>query len=230
MRILTLIPARGGSKRLPGKNIKPLGGKPLINWTIESAHGIAEICDILVSTDNTEIATIAEAAGAFVPWLRPSEIATDEATSVDVASHALDWYEKEHGNVDGLLLLQPTSPFRTKETVQKGILEFSQNFCETIIGVSKVNTNPMLMVKRVEDHIIPLDFAHGLKGQSQYFSETYIVNGALYLISPFNFRNERTLFTSKMRPLIMEDDNEAIDIDTLSDFLKSERIEKKMRK
>lgn len=229
MRILTLIPARGGSKRLPGKNIKPLGGKPLINWTIESAHGIAEICDILVSTDDTEIAATAKAAGAFVPWLRPSELATDEATSVAVAGHALDWYEKEYGNVDGLLLLQPTSPFRTRETIQRGILEFSQNFCETIIGVSKANENPMLMVKKVENHIIPLDFAHGLKRQPQHFGETYIVNGAFYLLSPVNFRKERTFFTSKMRPLIIEDDNEAIDIDTLSDFLESERIEKKMR-
>lgn len=230
MRILTLIPARGGSKRLPGKNIKPLGGKPLINWTIESANGIAEICDILVSTDDTEIAAVAKAAGAFVPWLRPSELATDAATSVAVAGHALDWYEKEYGNVDGLLLLQPTSPFRTRETVQRGILEFSQNFCETIIGVSKASENPMLMVKKVESHIVPLDFSNGLKEQSQCVGETYIVNGAFYLVSPFNFRNERTFFTSKMRPLIMEDDNEAIDIDTVSDFLKSEAIEKKMRK
>jgi very-short-patch-repair endonuclease len=98
MRILTLIPARGGSKRLPGKNIKPLGGKPLINWTIESANRIPEICDILVSTDDTEIASIAKAAGAFVPWLRPSELATDKATSVD-AKVLLDEHYRSHSSI-----------------------------------------------------------------------------------------------------------------------------------
>ena len=115
MRILALIPARSGSKRVPDKNIRLLGGKPLIVWTIVMALGITGICDVLVSTDSIEIQTISSAAGAKVPWLRPDQIATDEASSVDVAIHALDWYEKECGEIGGLLLLQPTSPFRTKE-------------------------------------------------------------------------------------------------------------------
>jgi CMP-N-acetylneuraminic acid synthetase len=90
MRILAVIPARGGSKRLPKKNIKPLGGKPLINWSIEAIRGISEICEVLVSTDDSEIASIAKQAGASVPWLRPSHLSTDTASSVDVALHALD--------------------------------------------------------------------------------------------------------------------------------------------
>jgi CMP-N-acetylneuraminic acid synthetase len=91
MRILVLIPARGGSKRLPGKNIKLLGGKPLINWSIESILGISAVCDILVSTDDSEIAEIARQAGASVPWLRPANLSTDTASTVDVALHTLDW-------------------------------------------------------------------------------------------------------------------------------------------
>ena len=101
MRILALVPARGGSKRLPRKNIRILAGKPLINWTIEVAKGIPEICEILVSTDDPEIASIAKSAGATVPWLRPKILATDESTSAEVALHALDWYETDNEKIDG---------------------------------------------------------------------------------------------------------------------------------
>ena len=101
MRILALVTARAGSKRLPGKNIRPLGGKPLIVWSIDIAKNIREICDILVSTDCPDIAAVSQKAGAYVPWLRPAELATDTASSVDVAIHALDWYEAEKGAVDG---------------------------------------------------------------------------------------------------------------------------------
>ena len=113
MKILALVTARGGSVRLPGKNLRQLGGKPLINWSIEIAQDIPEICEILVSTDNESIADISREAGALVPWLRPQEVSTNEPSSVDVALHTLNWYEAEKGIVDGLLLLQPTSPFRS---------------------------------------------------------------------------------------------------------------------
>ena len=100
MKILALITARSGSKRIPDKNIKKLCGKPLINWSIDAAKGIEDICDILVSTDSTIIAEIADTAGATVPWIRPEEIATDSSSSVDVSLHALDWYQGEIGKVD----------------------------------------------------------------------------------------------------------------------------------
>ena len=127
MRILAFITARGGSKRLPGKNIRSLGGNPLIVWSIEVAKDISDICDILVSTDDSAIAETAKDAGALVPWLRPEELATDTAKSADVCLHGLEWYESEKGRVDGLLLLQPTSPFRTRETVLRGIELFRKN-------------------------------------------------------------------------------------------------------
>lgn len=95
MRILALITARGGSKRLPGKNIKLLGEKPLVIWSIDVLRDITEISDILVSTDDPKIADICRKAGAYVPWLRPSELSSDSSSSVDVAIHALDWYEEK---------------------------------------------------------------------------------------------------------------------------------------
>ena len=126
MKILALVTARGGSVRLPGKNIRLLGGKPLIYWSIETAQGIPEIIEILVSTDDESIAEASRETGALVPWLRPRELATNEASSVDVALHALNWYEAERTVVDGLLLLQPTSPFRSRNTVLNGISLFEK--------------------------------------------------------------------------------------------------------
>ena len=143
MRILALITARGGSKRVPGKNIRPLGGRPLIVWSIDLARGIPEICDILVSTDDAEILEIARGAGALAPWLRPAELATDSAASVDVCLHALDWYEDARGKVDGLMLLQPTSPFRSRATVLRGIGLFRDNQRRSVLGVSRAASHPL---------------------------------------------------------------------------------------
>ena len=125
MKILALVLARGGSKRLPRKNSLPLGGKPLIQWSIDAAKGVEHIIDVMVSTDDKDIANISREGGALVPWLRPAHLATDESSSAESALHAVDWYESEKGPIDGLLLLQPTSPFRSKAMIKKGI-EFSQ--------------------------------------------------------------------------------------------------------
>jgi len=126
MKILAVIPARGGSKRVPGKNIRYLGGKPLICWTIESVKGIPEVTDILVSTDDEKIAEVARTAGTSVPWLRPRPLATDTSKAIDVVLYEINRYEKEFHKIDGVLFLQPTSPFRKIETIRTGI-EFYRN-------------------------------------------------------------------------------------------------------
>ena len=173
MKILALIPARGGSKRLPGKNIKLLGDKPLINWTIEVAQDIPEICEILVSTDNSEIASIAKVAGAKVPWLRPAHLSTDVATSVDVAIHAIDWYEKEICRIDGLMLLQPTSPFRTKLTIQEGINLFKEFNQQPIIGVSPSQSHPQWALKQQGEFIVPFMKDHKIGIRSQELTASF---------------------------------------------------------
>ena len=155
LKILALIPARGGSKRILGKNIRPLGGRSLILWSIDAAKEISEICNIMVSTDDPATAEIARNAGVLVPWLRPAELASDTATSVDVALHALDWYEKEKGMVDGLLLLQPTSPFRSRETIERGIWLFHQHHFRTVIGVSPATSHPMWCFRIEGDQMKP---------------------------------------------------------------------------
>lgn len=224
MKILALITARGGSKRLPGKNIRVLDGKPLIVWSIDVAKGIPEICDILVSTDDAAIASICKAAGALVPWLRPAELATDTASSVDVVLHALDWYEAEAGAVDGILLLQPTSPFRTKKTVVKGIELYMQNEKQTILGVSPTNAHPMWALKIQGAYLVPFIQEHGLEARSQDLPPAYVVNGSFYLISPPELRARRSFVGIKTIPLFIETPREALDIDTEWDFKMAEIV------
>jgi CMP-N,N'-diacetyllegionaminic acid synthase len=218
MRILALITARGGSKRLPGKNIRSLGGKPLVVWSIDAVREIPEICDILVSTDAPEIATVCSEAGAYVPWLRPAELASDTAGSVDVALHALNWYETEKGKVDGLILLQPTSPFRSKETVRRGIELFRNNNRQSVIGVSATHAHPMWTLRMEGDYLVPYLEEHGFGMRSQDLPPAYVWNGVLFLISPEELRERRNFVGLKSTPLIIESSQEAMDIDTEWDW------------
>ncbi len=218
MKILAVIPARGGSKRLPGKNIKSLGGRPLITWSIDIAKNIPDVCDILISTDDPSIASVSSAAGALVPWLRPSELATDTATSVDAVLHALDWYEAEHGMVDGVLLLQPTSPYRSRETILKGMQQFNLQR-RSVVAVSEVKVDPSRCFFIQE---------RGLKmcvsASENTQGAAYAVNGALYLISPDELRKNRSFFSGTSVPLIVNSQRESLDIDDDFDWWLAERM------
>lgn len=222
-KILALIPARGGSKRLPGKNKRLLGGMPLVLWSISATRGIAEICDVMVSTDDPEIAQISADAGAMAPWLRPLELATDVATSVDVAIHALDWYEINKSPVDGLLLLQPTSPFRTRTTIQKAIDLFSENAGLPVVSVSPTHHHPMWTMKLAAGLLVPYLDEHGLNMRSQDLPTAFVVNGNIYLVTPSHLRDQRSFFGAKTVPLLLESQIESIDIDTDWDFAIAEK-------
>ena len=218
MKILVLITARGGSKRVPGKNIKELGGKPLILWSIGVAKGITDICDILVSTDDQLIAEVARDAGVLVPWLRPAELSHDTSSSVDVALHALNWYERKNGLVDGLLLLQPTSPFRSRETVTRGLNMFKENRACSVIGVSPAESHPMWFFRVNDNKMEPFIDDGGLQIRSQDLPLAYVVNGAFYLVDPNVLRVNKSFYNEGMRPLIMDQPAEAVDIDTEWDW------------
>jgi len=224
MRILALITGRGGSKRLPGKNIRLLAGKPLIVWSIDVVKNIPEICDILVSTDDLTIASICKDAGAFVPWLRPNELASDKATSIDAVLHALEWYETNKGLVDGVILLQPTSPLRTQATIKRGIELFVNNNFKSVLAVSPTHYHPMWAFKKRGKYLEPLIEEHGLEIRSQKLPETYIVNGSFYLISPTELKKHHSFFGGKIIPLFINSPQEALDIDTEWDFKIAEFI------
>ena len=222
MKILALITARGGSKRLPGKNIRNFGGQPLINWSINVAKNNTDICDILISTDDPAIAGVCKEAGALVPWLRPSELATDAASSVDVALHALNWYESAKGAVDGLLLLQPTSPLRTKSTVQRAIVLFREHAYTAVLAVSPTPAHPMWTFKMDGKFLMPYSAEHGLQLRSQELPAAYVINGSCYLISPIELRTRKSFFGAATIPLIIDSPQEAIDIDTEWDWIVAE--------
>lgn len=221
MRILAVITARGGSKRLPGKNGRMLAGRPLIAWSVEVATGIPELCDILVSTDDPTIARLARAAGATVPWLRPAHLATDSATSADACIHALDWYEGIHGVVDGLLLLQPTSPFRRRESVIAGIRCFQEAGGRPVVGVCPAGIDPSRYYV-VRDGGLTRLLASGSTEASR--GAAVVANGALYLITPAQLRDVRTFYPDDMVPLVMADPVESIDIDTPWDWAVAEAV------
>lgn len=224
MRILALIPARGGSKRLPRKNVRLLGGKPLIEWSIQAAKGMPEIVTVLVSTDDPEIASLAQRAGAWVPWLRPEELSTDAASSVDVALHALEYYEREHGCVDGLLLLQPTSPFRSHASMQAGLSLFLGNPSCSVVGVSPAATHPLWCFRLHGRMLKPFVESGGLHLRSQDLPPAYAVNGAFYLVPADVLRKSHSFYAPDMLPLIMENPAEFVDIDTEQDWQLAEQL------
>jgi CMP-N,N'-diacetyllegionaminic acid synthase len=218
VRILALVPARGGSKRVPGKNIRPLHGKPLLVWSIEAARDVPSVCDIMVSTDAQEIADVARDAGALVPWLRPGELATDTATSVEVALHALSWYEEDLGPVDGLLLLQPTSPFRTKPSIARAISLFREQGQRTVVSVSPAADHP-LWCYRIDDHTMrPFIDRAARPVRSQDLPPAYALNGSIYLIAPKDLRAKRSFLPEDAVPLVIESTDETLDIDTEADW------------
>jgi len=226
VKVFALIPARGGSKRVPGKNIRPLGRKPLIAWTIEVAGGVLGIADILVSTDDAAIRDAAVAAGAWAPWLRPTALSTDTTMAIDVCLHSLDWYEAEKGSVDGLMLLQPTSPFRTSETITRGLSLFKEHGFRPVIGVSPARSHPYWCYKDVSNTIIPFMERPDGAQRSQDLPPAFELNGAFYLVSPSDLRRNRALISADAVPLMVNDPHEALDIDTEWDWMIAEAIVK----
>jgi CMP-N,N'-diacetyllegionaminic acid synthase len=138
MKTLAIITARGGSKGVPGKNIKILGTKPLLQYTAEAALASSLLSDIIVSTESEEIASLAQKCGIEVPFIRPSALATDRSSSIDVVLHAINYLEKEKKYYDAVCLLQPTNPFRPVGFIDKAIQQFQKNKTDSLISVLPV--------------------------------------------------------------------------------------------
>lgn len=224
-RLLALVPARGGSKRLPGKNILPLGGKPLIAWTIDAARESGAFASILVSTDDEAIAETARSWGADVPWLRPAELASDTATSGDVLRHALRWYEGAHGEVDAVVLLQPTSPFRAAASIRAAIGQYlAQPERRPIVSVSPASMHPAWCFSLQGTRLTPFQGWDQLGLRSQDLPPAYALNGAIYVFPAEHLRAEGPLLTPQMRAFVMHDADESHDIDTPDDWRIAEAI------
>ena len=208
MKVLGLIPARGGSKSIPGKNLVDLGGLPLIQWTIQAALG-SSLSRVVVSTDAQEIATVSQSLGAEVPFMRPTELSSDSALSIDVVLHALDVLAEEF---DAVMMLQPTSPFRTTSDIDAAIKII--DVASSVISVVPVEGTHPARMKFIENGIlIDPPFAETIENMPrQELRPMFIRNGAIYLTRTPEIRN-RTFKGSLSRALIMPKER-SINIDS----------------
>ena len=225
MRTLVIIPARGGSKGIPRKNIKSFDGKPLIYYTIDCARAICQNEDICVSTDDDEIIQVVEGYGLKVPFKRPGELATDTAGTYEVLLHALDFYEKKGVRYDVVVLLQNTSPFRTPEQVKEA-LDLYRDDVDMVVSVKECAANPYYCVFE-ENHE---GFLHICKGEGNIFRrqdapKVYEYNGAIYVM---NASVLKTTHMHKMQKRIkyVMDDLSSFDLDTMWDWKMAEMIKK----
>jgi len=219
-----VIPARSGSKGLPGKNIRPLLGKPLIVWTIESAKKSKFIDQICVSTDSPEIAAVAESAGVKVPFLRPAELAGDKSTSFEAAKHAIDFYRNLGQEFEYIVLLEPTSPIR-KETDVDEMLEklnnSSPNF-DSIVSIGATNLSTSLLLEIVDKTQIKFSaVTKVLRRQDE--TPHYYPFGVAYISKIKVLLDEKT-FYPKRQTYFMIDRSQCYEIDDIFDFICVEQI------
>jgi CMP-N-acetylneuraminic acid synthetase len=224
-RTLALITARGGSKGFPGKNTRLLAGRPLITWTIDAAlnAGGIDARNVICSTDSQHIADAAIAAGARVPFFRPAELATDVASSLDVALHAIDWMETHEGiTYDTLLLLQPTSPLRTPSHIAEAMDLLDASDADAVIGVYRAHSSPFRMfIHRADGLLRPLLPLDDRPHQRQLFPDVLTENGALYITRIAALRATRSFHGTRCLPYVMSE-HDSIDIDTAADFADAE--------
>ena len=214
-KVLALIPARGGSKGIPHKNIIDLCGRPLIEYSISAARSSKYIDRVIVSTDDAEIAKVSVESGADVPFLRPAELAGDNSRTVDAVLHAINQLKAQGEEYHILVLLQPTQPLRTSEDVDKAIEKFIESNCQDLVSVSPVDDNPLLIRSIENDKLIPLINASSTC-RRQDMPAYYRVNGCIY-INLIDELSESTSFNDNKIPFVMSREH-SVDIDEMKDL------------
>lgn len=229
MKVLGLIPARGGSKGIPRKNIKLLAGKPLIEYTIQSALKSDLLDKTILSSDDPEIIAVAKETGIEVPFVRPSEFAEDRTPSIGVVKHALEFFKTKNMEFDLVCLLQPTSPFRPERLIDKAIETFIQGDFDSLLSVRKVpaDFNPHWIFEENENGILKI--ATGEKeiiSRRQDLPPAYYRDGAIYLTKSSVILEQASLYGDKIGFI----DNSAsphVNIDTMEDWKIAEELLKK---
>ena len=223
--ILGIIPARGGSKGVPRKNIRQLDGKPLIAHTIEAALKSDYIGRLIVSTDDEEIAEISQKLGADVPFLRPSDLATDTAKAITVVKHALIEMEKlDNQKYPVIVYLEPPAPFRTSKDIDKCIELYIKNKPSSVVSVNEANQFHPVLMKKIEDkYLKPICFNEPEGVPRQLYEPTaYMRNGAVYVLRRNNILNG-IFYGEAIIPYIMPDER-SICIDSILDWYAAEAL------
>jgi CMP-N,N'-diacetyllegionaminic acid synthase len=220
-KILAVIPARGGSKGVPRKNVRLVGDKPLIAYTIEAALAARDLLyRVVVSTDDEEIAAITRQFGAEAPFLRPAELAEDRTPMVPVLQHAVRFVEEQDGaRVDWVLLLQPTAPFRTAQDLRAAVALALQGGCDSVISVVQVFATHPILMKRIEDgRLLPFctEEKEGTRRQD-YQPAAYMRNGAIYLTRRDVLVEKNSIWGEVIRPYVMPEER-SVNVDSELDF------------
>jgi CMP-N-acetylneuraminic acid synthetase len=223
--IISIIPARGGSKGLPRKNIAMLNGKPLIAYSIESALKSNFMNRVIVSTEDEEIAEISKKYGSEV-MKRPIELAGDNTSTISVVKHVLNQLECEGYHVKVLVLLQPTTPLRTSVDIDAAIQLFLASNCQSVISVCEMGHSPYWSFEVEKGHMKPLFGKKYLGMRRQDLPKVYMPNGALFISSPEEINRADSFYSSRIIPYIMSAER-SIDIDCEMDLLEAEIILKK---
>jgi CMP-N,N'-diacetyllegionaminic acid synthase len=227
-RVLALVPARGGSKGLPGKNLRALAGQPLVAWPVKAALASVMVDKVIISTDDPAIAAAAQAAGATVPFMRPPALASDTASSMDVVRHAIDSLRASGESFDYVVMLEPTSPLTEGSDVDAALqrLHTSRSVADAIVGICKVEaTHPEYDVRKSTQGVITPYAVPDFKSlrRRQEIEELYFLEGSLYIsavpefLSKGSFYHERTMGYEVPR-------EKSLEVDELVDFICIEAI------
>ena len=223
MGMLIVIPARGGSKGIPHKNIKDLGGRPLIYYSIDIARQLVADEFICVSTDDKEIIRVVEDYGLSVPFRRPGELSTDNAGTNEVLLHALSFYEEKGWNVDVIVLLQPTSPFRKRIHLEEAIRLFNPSL-DMVVSVKEATSNPYYnSFEENAEGLLLISKGNGQIERRQDVPKVWEFNGSIYVINPQSLKEKGMGRFTKIRKYVMND-YYSIDLDTLFDWKIAELI------
>lgn len=226
-KVLAIIPARGGSKGLPGKNIRPLNGKPLIAWPIHAALNSRYVDRVIVSTDDTAIQQVALEFGAEAPFIRPAEFAMDTSPSSEAILHAIYYCRDNYGEYDYVVLLEPTSPLTESTDIDKALEELIAENGLAIVGVSKVeSSHPDYCATIGEKFLKPYNRESFTKPIRRQDIETlYFFEGSLYISEINEYLKTKTFYHDRTLPYIVPG-WKSLEVDTLLDFLKIETVMK----
>lgn len=227
MKLLALIPARGGSKGVPGKNIRLLGGKPLIWYSYEAARTSNLFSEIVLSTDDPDIARVGREIGCMVPFVRPAHLATDSAKSIDVVNHTLSYLEAIGLIYDAVVLLQPTSPFRKNNLIEEAVQTLQKNKADSIVSVRKVphQYNPHWVFEETNDQILRIATGEPeLISRRQELPEAYYRDGQIYITKSEILNKKKSFIGDRLTFLMNEYAGAGINIDTEADWQAAEQF------
>ncbi|MDG2252941.1 MAG: acylneuraminate cytidylyltransferase family protein [Methylophilaceae bacterium] len=219
-KVLAVIPARGGSKRLPRKNIMPIAGHPMIAYSIMSVRDSTMVTDWLLSSDDDEIIEVAKRYGAFIPFKRPPELATDDIRNIDVTLHALEYMERLKGyQYDIIILLQPTSPIRSSEHIDEAITKLINSNLDSLAAVKGPFQKRDPILKRINEKGELVAYCNKMKNKTN--EPFYIYNASLYAVKRDYFVTEKKFTADNQIPLVM-DKYHSTDVDEISDLIVAE--------